>query len=115
MRTSVYLAMVLSILSLGCASTAKYLVAQPAVQSSTLAETGLPDAFKGRVVMKCMLEDDGTCLYSSVFYDHAATFAKATKADRDALAYVLLTTASDNCSWFLNRVFAVFATESRIS
>jgi hypothetical protein len=99
-------AVVLSVFSLGCASTARYMVAEPAVQASKLTETGLPDAFKDRISMKCMLEDEGTCVYSGVFYDHAATFAKATRADRDALAYVLLTTASDNCSWFLNRVFA---------
>jgi hypothetical protein len=83
------------------------MVAQPAVEAATLTESGLPEAFKNRISMKCVLQDDdGTCVYKTVFYDHAATFAKATKADRDALAYVLLTTADDNCSWFLNRVFA---------
>jgi hypothetical protein len=82
------------------------MVAQPAVQASTLAPSGLPAAFKDRIVMKCTLEDHGTCVYSSVFYDHAATFASATATDRNALAYVLLNTANDNCSWFLNRVFA---------
>lgn len=89
-----------------CASSARYMVAQPAVQASTLAEDGLPASLKGRVTMKCMVKDDVNCIYTAVVYDHAATFANVSKADRNALGYVLLTTASDNCSWFLNRVFA---------
>jgi hypothetical protein len=95
-----------TLLVAGCSSTAKVMVAQPAVQSATLATDGLPAAFKGRIVMRCVREEAGTCIYSTVFYDNAATFSSATATDRNALAYVLLTTANDNCSWFLNRVFA---------
>ena len=107
MRLTSLCAIAVAILSLGCASTARYVVAQPAIQSFALTDAGLPAAFKGRIVMKCTLQDkDGTCIYASVFYDHAATFATVTKDERNALAYVLLSTADDNCSWFLNRVFA---------
>lgn len=107
MRIIVSLTVFLALLSVGCASSARYLTAQPAVQSSTLSESGLPDPFKTRITMKCTLVDkDGTCVYASVFYDQAATFATVTKDQRNALAYVLLTTSSDNCSSFLNRVFA---------
>lgn len=106
MKVRLILAGIGAALLTGCASTAKYMVAQPAIQASTLSDDKLPANLKGLVRMKCMIEDDGNCVYVGVFYDHGATFAPVTKDERNALAYVILSTASDNCSWFLNRVFA---------
>jgi hypothetical protein len=55
--------------------------------------------------VECALEDekDENCVYSEVLYHHAATFSAATTEDQNVLAYILLTTADGNCSWFLNR------------
>lgn len=104
--TEVFILAITAALLMSCASNASHMRAQPAFQASELTDSGLPAPLQGRVKMKCMFEQDGNCVYTGIFYDHAATFATIDAPQRNAFGYVLLTTASDNCSWWLSRVFA---------
>jgi hypothetical protein len=100
------LLLILTFAIAGCASTARYFVAQQAIQPLATTPGSLPEPIKDHVQVRCVLPDGkDNCIYAGIYYDPSFVFATLDKPQRDAFAYLAVNVANQNCDWFIDRVF----------